>query len=161
MSCLRYLCLFVHSDVQHILRFVFVLVFFVLLPVSLDFPFLIAPSVFSNVFFTSTEYIKIFHTILIASIPPGIVLEKTQIQLGHHVVTFKVEIIIDLTITEQLFQRNTRITVSQKPTNSCFTETHEQMFHKNPRITVSQKPTNSCFTETYEQLFHRNPRIAV
>jgi hypothetical protein len=37
MSCLRYLCLFVPSGVQHILCFVFV--FFVLLPVSLDFNF--------------------------------------------------------------------------------------------------------------------------
>jgi hypothetical protein len=43
MSCLRYLCLFVPSGVQHILCFVFVFVFFVLLPVSLDFSFLIAP----------------------------------------------------------------------------------------------------------------------
>jgi hypothetical protein len=44
------LCLFAHSGVQHIMYCVFVLVFFVLLPVSLDCPFLIAPSVFSNVY---------------------------------------------------------------------------------------------------------------
>ena len=63
MSCLRYLCLFVHSDVQHILRFVFVFVFFVLLPVSLDFPFLIAPSVFSNVFFFTSTHTSRFSTL--------------------------------------------------------------------------------------------------
>ena len=47
MSYLRYLCLFVHSGVQHILRFVFVLFIrhvYPMLPVSLDFPFLIAHS---------------------------------------------------------------------------------------------------------------------
>jgi hypothetical protein len=54
MSYLCYLCLFAHSGVQHILCCVFVLFFFVLsmLPVSLDCPFLIAPSVFSNVYLT-------------------------------------------------------------------------------------------------------------
>ena len=41
MSYLRYLCLFAYSGVKHILCCVFVLV----LPVSLDCPFLIAPSV--------------------------------------------------------------------------------------------------------------------
>ena len=51
MFYLRYFCLFVHCGVQHILCFVFGLFFFVL-PVSLDCPFLIAPSVFSNVYFT-------------------------------------------------------------------------------------------------------------
>ena len=40
MSYLRYLCLFTYSVVQHILCCVFVL-----LPVSLDCPFLMAPSV--------------------------------------------------------------------------------------------------------------------
>jgi hypothetical protein len=39
MSYLRYLCLFVHSVVQHILCCVFALFFFVMLPVSLDCPF--------------------------------------------------------------------------------------------------------------------------
>ena len=54
MSYLRYLCLCAHSGVQHILGCVFVLFVFVLcleytmLPVSLDCPFLIAPSVFSS-----------------------------------------------------------------------------------------------------------------
>ena len=47
---LRYLCLFAHSGVQHTLYCVFVLFFFVMLPVSLDCPFLIAPSVISNVY---------------------------------------------------------------------------------------------------------------
>jgi len=51
MSYLRYLCLFANSGVQHILHCVFILLLFVLLPVSLDCPFLIAPSVFSNVYF--------------------------------------------------------------------------------------------------------------
>ena len=50
MSYLRHLWLFAHSDFQHILCCVFVLFFFVLLPVSLDCPFLIAPWVFSNVY---------------------------------------------------------------------------------------------------------------
>ena len=43
---LRYLNLFAHSGVQNILCCRFVLFFFVLLPVSLDCPFLMAPSVF-------------------------------------------------------------------------------------------------------------------
>jgi hypothetical protein len=55
MSYLRYLCLFAHSGVQHILCCVFVLFIIVLctlamLPFSLDGPFLIAPSVFSYVY---------------------------------------------------------------------------------------------------------------
>jgi len=49
MSYLRYLWLFAHSGVKHILSFVFVLFFFVLFPVSLDRRFLIVSSVFSNV----------------------------------------------------------------------------------------------------------------
>jgi hypothetical protein len=55
MSYLRYLCLFAFSDVQHMLCCVFIWFFFVLctliLPVSLDCPFLIAPSVLSNIYF--------------------------------------------------------------------------------------------------------------
>ena len=66
MSYLRYLCLFVYSGVQHILCCVFVLFFFVLctlrLPVSLDCTFMIAPSVFSNVY----------------SISPFLLLRKTE-----------------------------------------------------------------------------------
>ena len=69
MSYLRYLCFLVHSGVQHILGCVFILFFLVLctlccqflwivflrlvypmLPVSLDCPFLIAGSVFFNVY---------------------------------------------------------------------------------------------------------------
>ena len=49
MSYLRYLCLFAHNGVQHLLRCVFILFFFVLL-VSLDCPFFMIPSVFSNVY---------------------------------------------------------------------------------------------------------------
>jgi len=48
MSYLRYLCLLAHSGVQHILRCVFVLFFFVLLSEYLNCPFLIVPSVFLN-----------------------------------------------------------------------------------------------------------------
>jgi hypothetical protein len=57
MSYLLYLCLLAHIGVKHILCCVFV--FFVLcrvyhvLPVSLDCPFLIAPSIFSNVYLHS------------------------------------------------------------------------------------------------------------
>jgi hypothetical protein len=55
MFYLRYLCLFVYSGVQHILCcvfcFVFIRIVYPMLSVSLDCPFLIAPSVFSNVFF--------------------------------------------------------------------------------------------------------------
>ena len=54
-----YLCLFAHSDVQHILYCVFVFVFlsleYTMLPVSLDWPYLIAPSVFSNVYLLRTR----------------------------------------------------------------------------------------------------------
>ena len=48
MSGLRYLCLFAYSGVQHILCYVFVLSFLGYVPVSLDCPFLIALSSFSN-----------------------------------------------------------------------------------------------------------------
>jgi hypothetical protein len=57
MSYLRYFCLFTYCGVQHLLWFCFVFVCFRLvypmLPVSLDCPFLIAPSVFSNVYLES------------------------------------------------------------------------------------------------------------
>ena len=53
MSCLRYLYLLVNSGVQHILCCVLILFLgfvYNVLPVSLDCPFLIALSVFSNVY---------------------------------------------------------------------------------------------------------------
>ena len=50
MSYLRYLPLLAHSGVQHILCCVFLRLVYPMLPVSLDCPFLIAPSVFSNVY---------------------------------------------------------------------------------------------------------------
>jgi len=54
MSYLHYLCLLPHSGIRHILCCVFALFFFRLvypmLPVSLDCPFWIAPSVFYNVY---------------------------------------------------------------------------------------------------------------
>jgi hypothetical protein len=56
MSYLSYLCFFVYRSDQHILCCVFrlfVCLHFVypMLPVSMDCPFLIAPLVFSNVYF--------------------------------------------------------------------------------------------------------------
>ena len=50
MSYLRYLCLFAYtcSGVQHI--FVFLRLVYPMLPVSLDCPFLIAPSVYYNIY---------------------------------------------------------------------------------------------------------------
>jgi len=61
MSYLRYLYLFAHSGVQHILCYVFTLFVIVvclvhsMLPVSLDCPFLIVLSVFSTVYLTLKE----------------------------------------------------------------------------------------------------------
>ena len=57
MSILRYVCVFAHSGVQHILccvfLFLFVLYFvYPMLPVSLDYPLFIAPLVFSDVYLT-------------------------------------------------------------------------------------------------------------
>jgi len=66
ISYLRYLCLLTYSGVQHILCCVFCFVlsylclnsekaiFLSMLPVSLECPFLIVPSVFSNVYLQST-----------------------------------------------------------------------------------------------------------
>ena len=65
VSYLRYLCVSAYSGVRHIVFCVFVLFVFVLclvypmLPVSLDCPFLIAPSVISNVHWLSEKYIAI------------------------------------------------------------------------------------------------------
>ena len=60
MSYLRYLCLFVYSGVQHILCcvFVFLRLVYPMVPVSLGCPFLIAPSVFSNVYLAITIHRK-------------------------------------------------------------------------------------------------------
>jgi len=49
MSYLRYLCLFAYSGVQHILCFFFLRLVYPMFPVSPDCPYLIHPSVFSNV----------------------------------------------------------------------------------------------------------------
>ena len=67
MSYLRYLCLFVHSVVQHILCCVFALFFFVMLPVSLDCRFWIVPSVFFNVY----RYTLYIHILSYLSEGPG------------------------------------------------------------------------------------------
>jgi hypothetical protein len=53
MSYLRYLCLFAHSGIQHILcSFLFfrLRLVYPMLPVSLGYPFFFAPSAFSNVY---------------------------------------------------------------------------------------------------------------
>ena len=50
MSYLRYLCLFAHSGVQHILWCVFIFLVYPMLPVYLDCPFMIVPLVFSNLY---------------------------------------------------------------------------------------------------------------
>ena len=54
MPYLRYLCLVVYNGVQHILWCIFLRLVYPMLPVSLDCPFLIAPSVFSNVYLVRT-----------------------------------------------------------------------------------------------------------
>ena len=65
MSYLRYSCMFAHSGVQHILCCVFVLFFFVVLPVSLDCPFLIAAWIFIyNSIFQIQNFIVQFVTIM-------------------------------------------------------------------------------------------------
>jgi len=59
MSYLRYFCLFAYCGVQHLLCFCFVIVFvcfrlvYPMLPVSLNCPFFITPSVLSNVYLES------------------------------------------------------------------------------------------------------------
>ena len=58
MLYLRYLCLLGHSGVQYILCCVFLRLVYLMLPVSLDCPFLIAPSVFSNVYLHITVRLK-------------------------------------------------------------------------------------------------------
>ena len=77
MSYLRYMCLFAHSGIQHILCCVFVLFFFVLctlpiLPVSLVCSFFIAPSVFSNVYLSCVPYVASFSCLIFFYCPFGI-----------------------------------------------------------------------------------------
>jgi len=66
MSYLPYLCLFAYIDVQHILCcvFVFLRLVYPMLLVSLDCPFLIAPSVFSNVYLVIPSSSRVFAFIL-------------------------------------------------------------------------------------------------
>jgi hypothetical protein len=67
MSYLRYLCSYEYSSVQHTLCCVFVFLGLVypMLPVSLESPFLIAPSVFSNVYFRENcIYLYDIHTLV-------------------------------------------------------------------------------------------------
>jgi hypothetical protein len=60
MSYLHYLCLFVYSGVQPtlccvVLCFVFLCLVYPMLPDSLDCPFLIVPSIFSNIYSVKTD----------------------------------------------------------------------------------------------------------
>jgi hypothetical protein len=57
MSYLRYLCLLAYSGVQHILCCVFLHLLYLMLPVPLDCPILIASSVFSNIYFLNMKLI--------------------------------------------------------------------------------------------------------
>jgi hypothetical protein len=69
MSYLRYMCLLTYSGDQHILRYVFVLLFFLLCVAYVarfsGLSFLIAPSVFSNVYLLQTA--RTYFRILICS----------------------------------------------------------------------------------------------
>jgi len=56
MSYLRYLCLLAFIGVQHILCCVVLRLVYPMLLVSLDCPFFIAPSVFSNIYLLSTKH---------------------------------------------------------------------------------------------------------
>jgi len=65
MSYLRYLCLFVHSGVHLIVLcfcFVFLRLVYPMFPVSLNCPFLIAPSVFSNVYLLDFKMLIVLST---------------------------------------------------------------------------------------------------
>jgi hypothetical protein len=75
MYCLHYLWLLVYSGVKYILCcLIFVLFVFVyqMLPVSLDCPFLTAPSVFSNVYLSCVPYVASFSGLPIFDCPFGI-----------------------------------------------------------------------------------------
>jgi hypothetical protein len=54
MSYLRCLCLFTCGGVRHELCCIFLRIVCLMLPVSLDFPFLITQSVFSNIYLRMT-----------------------------------------------------------------------------------------------------------
>ena len=59
MSYQRCLFLFVYSGIQHILCCVFLRIVYAILPVSLDCPFFIDPSVFSNVYYAIFHWIDV------------------------------------------------------------------------------------------------------
>jgi hypothetical protein len=60
MSYLRYLCLLTYSGVLHTLCCAFCCLVSPTLPVSLDCPILLAPSVFSNIYFEQETTIRSF-----------------------------------------------------------------------------------------------------
>jgi hypothetical protein len=97
MSYLRDLCLFAYSGVQHILCCVFLRLVYPVLPVSLDCPFLVAPSVFSNVYLRhpitnliGTCIFKLFDMLLISA--NAIRLESTNVQISMVTKTYKRQI---------------------------------------------------------------------
>ena len=65
MSYLRYLCLFAHSSIQHIMCCVFIIfclsLVYPMLPVSLDCPYCIAPLVFSDVYLVALRFLIGLH----------------------------------------------------------------------------------------------------
>ena len=63
MSYLPYFCLFPNSGVQHILCCAFVLFSSSCVPVSLQCPFLIGCSVFSNVYLKSITWLCFFYDV--------------------------------------------------------------------------------------------------
>ena len=75
---MSYLCLFAYSGVQHILccsSFDFLRLVYPMLPISLDCPFLIVPSVFSNVYLLF--FLNLFYS---NGLPTLLLLYKTKIK---------------------------------------------------------------------------------
>jgi hypothetical protein len=72
MSCLRCMCLLSHGSVQHIVYCVFLRIVYSMMPVSLDCPFLIVPSVFSNVYLAYVLYDASFSGLSFFDCPFGI-----------------------------------------------------------------------------------------
>ena len=72
MSCLRCMCLLSHGSIQHIVYCVFLRIVYSMMPVSLDYPFLIAPSVFSIVYLSCVLYDASFSGMSVFDCPFGI-----------------------------------------------------------------------------------------
>ena len=84
MPCLRCLCLFAYSGDQHILCCVFALFYFRfvcrVLPISLDCPLLIAPSVFSNIYLLKCSLVQIVDLVSIYTL---LISEQISINLTY------------------------------------------------------------------------------